>query len=188
MAKISLANFHALQKEVEAFHGHLCAGISIGIRMTIAGLEAVGLSELEDPANRKKLLVFVEIDRCASDAIMALTGCRPGKRSMKVKDYGKMAATFINTETGKAVRLAAAPKKPGDDQSNWDFATIPTSMMFSIVEVEVPLAPTDMPGRSVAHAQCARCGETVLDGRDVTVDGQTLCQPCASGQDYYRIK
>ena len=86
------------------FHGEVCHGIAFGTRMTMSGLKRIGITDPKG-ADRKKLMVFVEIDRCATDAIMALTGCRPGKRTMKIRDYGKMAATFINLETGRAVRV-----------------------------------------------------------------------------------
>jgi formylmethanofuran dehydrogenase subunit E len=182
-----MENFRALEAEAGAFHGHLCPGISIGVRMTLAGLKAVGIADATG-ADRKKLIVFTEIDRCASDAIMCLTGCRPGKRSMKVMDYGKMAATFINLETGKAVRLAAVPRDPNEDQSKWDFGAIPDGKIFSVSEVEVTLSPCDLPGKPVSQALCARCGETVLDGREVQVGNETVCKPCAGGKDYYRRK
>src|SRR5271157_5093235 len=105
MAELDLKNYERLLAEAGRFHGDICPGIQIGTRMTMCGLQRLGLA---DPlgADRKKLMVFVEIDRCATDAIMALTGCRPGKRTMKIRDYGKMAATFINLESAKAVRVA----------------------------------------------------------------------------------
>src|ERR1700684_3091390 len=90
----------------EQAHGHICAGQILGLRMAIYGLK---LLELEDPAgkDRKRLVTFVEIDRCATDAIPVVTGCRLGKRALKFKDFGKMAATFCDLATGRAVRVAA---------------------------------------------------------------------------------
>src|SRR5262249_39333406 len=87
-------------------HGHLCAGQVLGVRMAMFGLRKLGL---EDPQgkDRKRIVTFVEIDRCATDAVMVVTGCRLGKRALKFRDWGKVAATFVDVETGKAVRIAA---------------------------------------------------------------------------------
>jgi formylmethanofuran dehydrogenase subunit E len=92
--------------KAEAAHGHLCAGQILGVRMALLGLERLGI---EDPrgADRKRLVTFVEIDRCATDAIGLVTGCRLGKRSLKFRDWGKMAATFVDLATGRGVRIVA---------------------------------------------------------------------------------
>jgi len=184
MEKLDYENFEMLVAEAGKFHGDICAGISIGTRMTMSGLRRIGITDPKG-ADRKKLIVFVEIDRCATDSIMALTGCRPGRRTMKVLDYGKMAATFINLETGKAVRLAAAIRK--GERTQTDFATIPEEEMFSITEVEVPLLPGDLPGKPTRRVSCSRCGESILDGRDIEVEGSILCKPCVAKKNYYRV-
>lgn len=174
-----------LLEEAGRFHGDICRGIRLGTRMTMAGLRELGI---HDPrgADRKDLIVFVEIDRCATDAIMALTGCRPGKRTMKVLDYGKMAATFVNLRTGAAVRVAAHDNGPDKDADPAVFATLPDAAFFHLTPVHVTLRPEDLPGRPVRAVVCARCGESVLDGRDTVVNGEPLCRPCAAGARYYR--
>lgn len=184
MEKLDYENFEMLVAEAGKLHGDVCPGISIGTRMTMSGLRRIGI---DDPmgADRKKIMVFVEIDRCTTDSIMALTGCRPGKRTMKVLDYGKMAATFINLETGKAVRVAAAMRKK--EQGETDFATMPEEELLSITEVEVPLLPGDMPGKPTRRVVCSGCGESVMDGRDLEIDGKILCKPCVAGKNYYRL-
>src|SRR5437763_13797385 len=93
-------------REAEQAHGHLCAGQILGVRMAMLGLEKLGI---QDPrgVDRKRLITFVEIDRCATDAIMVVTGCRLGKRALKFRDWGKLAATFIDVNSGRAVRVAA---------------------------------------------------------------------------------
>src|SRR5438105_14918901 len=93
-------------REAEIAHGHLCAGQVLGVRMAMLGLEKLGI---DDPRgkDRKRLVTFVEIDRCATDAIGVVTGCRLGKRALKFRDWGKMAATFVDLETGRAIRVAA---------------------------------------------------------------------------------
>src|SRR5262249_21402695 len=92
--------------DAERAHGHLCAGQVLGVRMAMLGLEMLGIT---DPtgADRKRLVTFVEIDRCATDAIGVVTGCRLGKRALKFRDWGKMAATFIDVTNGRAIRIAA---------------------------------------------------------------------------------
>src|SRR6202023_436078 len=92
--------------QAERAHGHLCAGQGLGVRLAMLGLAKLGI---DDPKgkDRKRLVTFVEIDRCATDAIMVVTGCRLGKRALKFRDWGKVAATFIDLESGKAVRVAA---------------------------------------------------------------------------------
>jgi len=186
MAKLDLNDYEMLLAEAGKFHGDICRGIQTGTRMTMCGLRNIGIA---DPmgSDRKKLMVFVEIDRCATDAIMALTGCRPGKRTMKICDYGKMAATFINLESGKAVRVARELNREAENEATPDFSTARDEELFSIAEVEVPLRPEDMPGKPLRSCRCARCGATVLDGRDIEVSGGTLCRPCFEQRDYYRI-
>src|SRR5947208_12921191 len=93
-------------RDAEAAHGHLCAGQVLGVRMAIAGLSRLGIADPRG-ADRKRLITYVEIDRCATDAIMVVTGCRPGKRALKLLDYGKMAATFCDLTSGRAVRIVA---------------------------------------------------------------------------------
>lgn len=176
--------YATLLAEAGAFHGDVCAGIEIGTRMTMCGLRKVGILDPKG-ADRKKLMVFVEIDRCATDAIMALTGCRPGKRTMKVLDYGKMAATFVNLETEKAVRVAINRKK--EEEDNPDFGTLSEEELFSITEVNVPLRPEDLPGKPLRRCQCTRCGENIMDGREVESQGETLCKPCFERKNYYQV-
>ncbi len=174
-----------LLEEAGRFHGDVCAGIQIGTRMTMCALRKLGIADPKG-ADGKKLMVFVEIDRCATDAIMALTGCRPGKRTMKVLDYGKMAATFINLETEKAVRVAVIQKREeGEGGGEADFGSLSEEELFSVTEVQVPLRPEDMPGKPVRRCRCALCGEDVLDGREMKYEGVTLCRPCFEKKKYY---
>ena len=98
--------------QAEQAHGHLCAGQILGLRLALYGLKLLGL---EDPAgrDRKRLVTFVEIDRCATDAIAVVTGCRIGKRSLKFRDFGKVAATFCDLE-GKRAALCSPAGLPGE--------------------------------------------------------------------------
>src|SRR6476646_6293123 len=95
-----------LLTECEALHGHMCAGQLLGARMAMLGCSLVGVNEPRG-VDRKKLIVWVEIDRCMADAVSAVTGVRLGKRTLKYVDYGKVAATFLNTTSNKSVRIVA---------------------------------------------------------------------------------
>ncbi len=182
----------------EQSHGHMCAGQVLGVRMAMLGCRAVGAN---DPlgADRKKLLVFVEIDRCAADAINTVTGCRLGKRTLKYYDYGKLAATFFNTKTGDAVRVVA--KDSSRDAADLAFPEIenrytrqlsaykllPDDELFTVERVQINLALQDQPGRPVSRVFCEECGEGVNDRRETIRDGRTLCRSCADGGYYTRL-
>jgi formylmethanofuran dehydrogenase subunit E len=185
--------FEELLQESVALHGHFCAGQVIGVRMAMVGCEAVGV---EEPASSKKLLVYVEIDRCAADAVQSVTGCKLGKRTLKFMDYGKMAATFLNTETGKAVRVlarddardaawayapAGASKK---DAQLAAYQRMPVDQLFVLTPVRLKVLPEDMPGHPLSRVTCEVCGEGVNDRREVVKGGRTLCRPCALGGYY----
>ncbi len=177
-------------------HGHMCPGQVLGIRMAMRGLE---LLKLDDPAKfRKRLVTFVEIDRCATDAVSAVTGCRLGKRSLKYVDYGKVAATFVDLETNRAVRVVAREDSRQKAKAMFpDFAdphkaqleaykVMNDADLFTWQPVRVKLRPEDLPGRPRSRVTCARCGEGVNDGRELRVDSQILCRSCA-GESYYEV-
>ncbi len=186
-------NLEDCLERAKQFHGELCAGITLGTRMAILGLKAVGI---DDPKgkDRKNLIVFVETDRCATDAILVVTGCHPGKRTMKILDYGKMAATFINLKTGKAVRIVVK-NRDGDkvytremiekEPHGEAYAMQPVENLFDIMEVAVPLKPEDMPGKPLRIVTCSSCGERIMDMREIIKDGKSVCRPCAENKRYY---
>jgi len=183
-------DYATLLQTASELHGGACFGIQIGTRMAMSGLSRIGISDPKG-ADKKKLIVFVEIDRCATDSIMAITGCRPGKRTMKVLDHGKMAATFLNLETGKAFRVAASLKRkmgpPGSGAEDIDLGAIPEEELFSITEVAVELRPEDLPGKPLRTCNCEVCGERVMDGREVLRGDEALCRTCFEQKAYYRI-
>ena len=177
----------------------MCAGQLLGARMAVLGCRLIGV---DDPrgADRKKLIVWVEIDRCMADAVGAVTGARLGKRSLKYQDYGKVAATFLNTETGEAVRVVALeesreladarhPEIEGRKERQFRaYREAADEELFKVERVEVEYGELDMPGRPRSRVSCARCGEGVNDGREVAgPSGEPLCRPCASGGYYQRL-
>lgn len=179
-------------EEAKAFHGDLCAGITLGTRMSILGLQAIGITDPKGK-DKKDLIVYVETDRCATDAILATTGCHPGKRTMKILDYGKMAATFVNLKTGKAVRVNVKNKDGNRKQTREEieqnphtdeYTMMPAEDLFVVTEVKVDLKPEDMPGRPLQIVTCSSCGERIMDMREIEKDGAILCRPCAHGRYY----
>ncbi len=190
--------FEKLLEAAVKFHGHLCGGQIIGVRMSMAGLRELGITDPRG-TERKDFIAFVETDRCATDAILTVTGLTPGKRSLKILDYGKMAATFVHLPSGRAVRIhtlessmekatelaESLDPEGGKDAYLQALKMLPEEDLLGIREVVVALEPCDLPGPPVRYAICAACGEQVLDNRDVVLDGKTYCQPCARGQAYY---
>jgi formylmethanofuran dehydrogenase subunit E len=190
-----MESLEELLERAEHSHGHMCAGQVLGVRMAVLGCREVGI---EDPrgADRKNLLTFVEIDRCAADAINTVTGCRLGKRTLKYHDYGKLAATFLNLKTGEAVRVAAldssreaADRAFPEIESKYErqlraYKLLADEELFKVERVEVRVPEQDQPGRPVSRVTCQECGEAVNDRREVHRDGRVLCRACA-GEAYY---
>jgi formylmethanofuran dehydrogenase subunit E len=194
-------------REAEKAHGHLCAGQVLGVRLAMLGLEKLGI---EDPRgkDRKRLVTFVEIDRCATDAISLVTGCRLGKRALKFRDWGKMAATFVDlgtmdlgikdVSTGKAIRIAAkeSSKKlaremhPEIESKNQQqmlaYREMAEDDLFTKQWVKVELPAEEFPGYKAERIVCADCGEGINFRREVLRDGRVLCRAC-SGERYYEL-
>ncbi len=172
-------------KKASDFHGHTCTGIALGTRITLAAMKAIGLKQ---GGKHKNLIVYTEIDRCMTDAVQAITGCSLGHRSLKLADYGKFAATFVNLDTGKAVR-GTVKKHFGNDipleETLRILAGIPDSKLVTLQEVTVNIPETDLPGPPKQKATCAACGERIMDGRGISDRDKTLCRACAHG-GYYR--
>lgn len=175
-------------------HGHMCPGQVLGVRMAMLGLKELGI---DDPVRfRKRLLTFVEIDRCATDAVSLVTGCRLGKRTLKYRDYGKVAATFVDLEAHRAVRVVAREDSRQKAKAMFveladpykqqleAYKVMDDAELFTVREVRVRLKPQDLPGRPHARVLCQVCGEGVNDGRERWVEGRVLCQNCA-GESYY---
>jgi formylmethanofuran dehydrogenase subunit E len=192
-----LKPFKQLLEESVRDHGHLCPGQVLGVRMAILGLKLLGLDP-DNLAHLKRLITFVEVDRCAADAIASVTGCKLGRRSLKFKDYGLMAATFLDLETELAYRVTAletsrelAPRfaTPGRDRRKMEveaYSKMSLEDLFRIERVRVHLSELDLPGPARKKTACAICGELVRDGKEVIRDGKTLCRPC-SGDSYFEI-
>ena len=186
-----------LLKQCEVLHGHMCAGQLLGARMALLGCRLIGIDDPRE-RDRKKLIVWVEIDRCMADAVSAVTGVRLGKRSLKYQDYGKVAATFLNMETDEAFRIVAlessralADVRFGEIQGKRDrqfraYREATDEELFKLERVKVELKDFDAPGSPRSRVICSQCFEGVNDGREIIMEsGRVFCRPCASGA-YYR--
>jgi len=190
-------SFEMLLEEAVNFHGHLCAGQVIGVRMSMLGLELLGITDPKG-ADRKKIYVVVEIDRCAADAIQSVTGCRIGKRTMRWVDYGIMAATYVNLETGRGVRITAreesrhladkyCPEIVDKYQRQLEaYRIMPNDELFQVQKVSLSIDRNDMPGRPLNRVACSRCGDWVQDGREVAGSEGPICRACDRGA-YYTV-
>jgi formylmethanofuran dehydrogenase subunit E len=179
----------------EGAHGHLCAGQILGVRMALCGLRLLGI---DDPtgSDRKRLVTFVEIDRCATDAISVVTGCRLGKRALKFRDFGKMAASFCDLREDRAIRVVALESSkeraralyPGIENKNQRqmlaYRELPDDELFSTEWVRIRIGPEEMPGYKAGRINCDECGEGINFRREVVIGGRTLCRACA-GDRYY---
>jgi formylmethanofuran dehydrogenase subunit E len=185
-----MESIEELLVKAEAAHGHLCAGQILGVRMALLGLERLGIA---DPlgADRKRLVTYVEIDRCATDAIGMVTGCRLGKRALKFRDWGKMAATFVDLASGRGVRIVALENsrelarelfpniEPKSRQQMMAYRELADEQLFREQWVRVHVDAAELPGTKGERVTCPRCGEGVNFGRFAEVDGQRLCLSCA---------
>lgn len=181
--------------EAEQAHGHLCAGQILGVRMAMLGLAKL---DIDDPRgkDRKRLVTFVEIDRCATDAIGVVTGCRLGKRALKFRDWGKMAATFVDLANDRAVRIAAKETSKAlakamypeladkNRQQMKAYREMRDEDLFDVQWVKVALPPQEFPGYKAERVACSRCGEGINFKREIRRSEEVLCRACA-GERYY---
>ena len=191
-----MKSFDQYLHDAEVAHGHLCAGQVLGVRMAMLGLKELGIED-PDGQDRKRVVTFVEIDRCATDAVAVVTGCRLGKRALKFRDWGKMAATFVDVSTGKAIRVAAKESSkslaremhPEIENKNQQQMTAYREMsdddLFATQWVEVELPPEEFPGYKGDRIVCEVCGEGINFRREVRREGKVLCRACA-GECYYK--
>jgi formylmethanofuran dehydrogenase subunit E len=199
-----------LLHDAEIAHGHLCAGQILGVRMAMLALKRLGIDDprqRHDNAgnlnpDRKRLVTVVEIDRCATDAIGVVTGCRVGKRALKLRDFGKMAATFVDLnavvakDEYKGLRVVALESSKGrakelypelekNAQQMKAYRDLPDEELFAEHWVRVALPPSEFPGYKGERVVCALCGEGVNFDRFVVRGDQRLCLACADTDSLY---
>jgi formylmethanofuran dehydrogenase subunit E len=182
-----MSDFDVYLKKAGDFHGHVCVGIALGTRISLAALRALGL---KPGVKNKNLVVYTEIDRCMTDAVQTVTGSSLGHRSLKHVDYGKFAATFVNLNTGRAIRATVKEyfsSKDSIEETLKKLARIPDSELVTLREVTVNIPETDLPGPPKDRAICASCGERIVDGREINKGNKTLCRACANGPYYQEV-
>ncbi|MBE7552645.1 MAG: TraR/DksA C4-type zinc finger protein [Anaerolineales bacterium] len=178
-----------------AFHHHLCPRQVLGVRMGLAGGRWLGLTI---PQTDKRMLVVVETDGCVIDGLAVTTGCRVGRRTMRVLDFGKVAATFIDTVTGQAVRVSprASARQRAKDyapeaKSRWEsyllgYQRMPEEELVQLQPITLTISLEKLLSKEGYRVQCEHCGEEITNEREVVQNGQTLCRACV-GEGYYRI-
>ncbi len=189
-------NFHSLLESCSAEHGHLCPGQVVGVRMAILGCRLIGMDHPKRTDQIKKLLVYVEMDRCTADAVAHITGVKLGRRSLKFVDYGIMAATFMNLDTGDSYRVLSTEDARGlaqvyapecvttSERQIVAYTRMPDSVLFRVQKVRVKIDEFDLPGPTRRKVACSRCGQLIRDAREILQQGNPICKPCTD-QSYF---
>lgn len=185
-----------LLEETAARHKHLCPRQVLGVRMGLFAGELLGISV---PQPQKQLVAIVETDGCAADGIAVATNCWVGRRTMRVEDYGKVAATFVDAKTGRAIRLVPSPdsrrlaaEAAPEEDGKWrrqlvGYQRVPSSELFRVEEVELKTPIEKIVSRAGARSKCSACGEEILNEREVVGESGPVCRACA-GEAYYTVK
>lgn len=199
-------DFRSLLDKAVSFHGHVCGGQPLGVRMAMAGLRELGMT---NPSETDNLVVFVEIDRCIADAIQIVTGCTLGRRRLKLINHDKFAATFLDISNGKAVRISSKKDAramamkyagtkgwimPGERLEEFSerekmiiikaYSEMPEADLISIEKVRVNLPEEEAPGPAMHVVTCDSCGELIFDHKEIARESRVLCGSCASGPYY----
>ena len=176
-------------------HSHLCPRQILGVRMGLCGLKAMGLSANQ---GSKRLLVITETDGCFVDGLTAATNCTVGHRTLRVEDYGKAAATFVDTQAGLAIRVAPAldirerayqyaPNEPRHYFAQMlAYQTMPDEEMFTVNEVHLTVSIAEIISRPKVRINCDVCGEEIMNEREIRENGRVLCKGC-SANAYYQL-
>jgi formylmethanofuran dehydrogenase subunit E len=181
-----------LLQQTAALHRHLCPRQVLGVRMGMLAGERIGV---DFPQSDKRVFVFMETDGCTCDGVAVASGARVGRRTMRMMDFGKVAATFVDTFTGAAIRIwphpasrlravASAPDAP----DRWHaqlvgYQRLPAEEILVAKAVELTVDLAAIISRNGLRTGCAVCGEEISNGREVVRHGQELCRACA-GEAY----
>ncbi len=189
-----MPSLEELLHQSATFHNHLCPRQVLGVRMGLAGGCWLGLNV---PQQDKRLLTIVETDGCGADGIAVATGCSLGRRTMYFYDFGKVAATFVDTQTGRAVRVvpSAISRERAKDyapeaESRWHayllgYQRMPDEELLDIREIALTISIAELLSKDGYRVNCDRCGEEIINEREVGHEGLTLCRACAGGRYYY---
>ena len=201
--KVELFNREALTSLLDTSaerHRHLCPRQVLGIRMGLFGLRQLGLLDAVTyrfDNEKKRLMTIMETDGCGADGVAVATDCHVGRRTLRVVDYGKMAATFVDTKTEQAIRVAPSPHSrelaqafAPNAQSHWHayleaYQVIPDELLLVWQPVQLTPSISELISRPGVCVTCAACGEEIINEREVVVNGRILCHSCA-GNSYYQ--
>lgn len=191
-----IADLDTLLQRSGSLHRHLCPRQVLGVRM---GLMAARLLKVEMPQEGKRILAMVETDGCFADGVSVASGCSMGHRTMRLADYGKIAATFIDTRAERALRIAPLPDLRGravlslpEGGKRWHayleaYQRFPEEEMFAVQEVALTFDLKAVVGKPGMREVCSQCGEEIINQREVRQDGAILCRSCA-GESYWTRK
>ena len=180
-----------------ARHTHLCPRQVLGARIGLAGASALGL---DLPRRDKRLLVILETDGCFADGIEAATACAVGHRTLRIEDYGKIAATFVDVETERTLRIAPQPDLRqrafayADGESRHYFAqlqayqSMPDDELLTIQPIILTTPVQEIVSRAGVRVNCDACGEEIINEREVILHGRVLCRACGWGSYYASVE
>jgi formylmethanofuran dehydrogenase subunit E len=180
-------------------HSHLCPRQVLGVRLGLAGMKSLGFDSPPDK-NKKRLFVITETDGCFVDGLSAATNCSVGHRTLRVEDYGKTAAVFVDVQTSRAVRVAPvldirirACANESDNQHHYvaqmqAYQTMLDEEMFTIIEVQLAVSIASIVSRPGMRVNCDVCGEEIMNERETHQNGKTLCRACAHDRYYYPVE
>ncbi|MBI5033793.1 MAG: TraR/DksA C4-type zinc finger protein [Chloroflexi bacterium] len=182
-----------LEQSTQFHHDHVCPRQVLGVRM---GMYAGELLDLALPQADKRLFAFVETDGCLIDGITVATGCAVGHRTMRVMDYGKSAATFVDTLTECALRITPTRESrtrardyAPNASDKWHaqlnaYQVMPNTELLLAQEVKLNISLAAIISRHGLRVVCEECGEDIINEREVHREGRLLCRACALGAYY----
>ena len=161
--------------------------------MGLAGLTALGL---EAPVSKQTALVIVETDGCFADGIEVATAATIGHRTLRVNDFGKIAATFADVKSGRTIRLSPAADArqsacmyaPTEERHYFaqlqGYQLMPDKELFRFQEVTLDPPLEYLLSKPSVRVKCDLCGEEIINERQVQSGDLMLCRTCAQ-QGYY---
>lgn len=192
----------AILKTSSELHRHLCPRQVLGARIGLYGLNLLGIHPLQETKpfdnERKQLLSIVETDGCGADGLSAATNCWVGRRTLRVVDFGKVAATLVDTRSGRALRISPAPdirllarETASEARSRWHayleaYRFLPDEELLRVEKVTLTESIESILSRPRARAFCVKCGEEILNERERVINGEQVCRSCA-GESYYKV-
>jgi formylmethanofuran dehydrogenase subunit E len=194
-SRMMLLTLDQLLEKTSALHNHLCPRQVLGVRM---GMLAAELLELDLPQTKKRLYTFLETDGCFADGVAVATGCWLGHRTMRLIDFGKVAATFVDTQSGQAYRIGVHPEArlfaretEPDARSRWHgqlaaYQYLPSDQLLIWQTVQLNFSMDTLVSRPGVRVNCARCGEEIVNEREQIVNGEPICRACF-GEAYYQV-